>query len=118
VGHVVERSRPSALDDEDVFGPFATIMSAAIARDLDRWSDRTGDPIGPGDVEPGNWSMAEFGHRPIPGLDVAGADRVAGSVAPAIEITGDRRAHDGCKRPEHVLVVERARPRPLDDVAH
>ncbi len=60
-GHVVERSRPSALDDEDVFGPFATIMSAAIARDLDRWSDRTGDPIGPGDVEPGNWSMAEFG---------------------------------------------------------
>jgi amidase len=60
-GHTVERSSPAALDEDDVFGPFATIMSAAIARDLERWSERTGDPIGADDVEPGNWAMAEMG---------------------------------------------------------
>ncbi len=60
-GHVVERSSPAALDQDDVFGPFATIMGAAIARDLDRWSERTGAKIGADDVEPGNWAMAEMG---------------------------------------------------------
>jgi amidase len=61
LGHDVERSSPAALDDHDVFGSFGIIMSAAIARDLDRWSERTGDTIGADDVEPGNWMMAEVG---------------------------------------------------------
>jgi len=71
-GHTVERSSPAALDQDDVFGPFATIMSAAIARDLERWSERTGDPIGADDVEPGNWAMAEMG-RTITGSAYLGA---------------------------------------------
>jgi len=36
-------------------------IAAGIARDLDRWSERTGDPIGPDDVEPLNWMLAEMG---------------------------------------------------------
>jgi amidase len=83
-GHIVESSSPTALDDDDVFGPFATIMSAAIARDLDRWSERTGDPIGADDVEPGNWAMAEFG-RTITGpaylAAIEGLQRYSRAVA-------------------------------------
>jgi amidase len=83
-GHAVEPSSPTALDDHDVFGPFSTIMSAAIARDLDRWSERTGDPIGGDDVEPGNWAMAEFG-RTISGpaylAAIEGLQRYSRAVA-------------------------------------
>ncbi|HEY7136929.1 MAG TPA: amidase [Acidimicrobiia bacterium] len=71
-GHTMEVASPAALDDEDVFGPFATIMGAAIARDLDRWGERTGHAIGPDDVEPGNWMMAEVG-RAITGAQYLAA---------------------------------------------
>jgi len=57
LGHRVEPMRPAALDRIEV-GPW---IATGIARDLDRWSERTGDPIGPDDVEPMNWMLAELG---------------------------------------------------------
>jgi amidase len=60
-GHVVAVDGPAALDDPEALAAYFPIFAAAIARDLDRWSARTGDPIGPDDVEPWNWGIAEFG---------------------------------------------------------
>jgi amidase len=62
LGHDVEESSPRALDEQDDFGGgFVPVFMSAIARDLERWSERTGDPIGPGDVEEWNWNLAEGG---------------------------------------------------------
>ena len=55
LGHRVEPTRPPALD-RAAAGPW---FAAGIARDLDRWSESIGDPIGADDVEPMNWMMAE-----------------------------------------------------------
>jgi amidase len=57
LGHRVEPARVPALDRVEV-GPW---IAAGIARDLDRWSERTGDPIGATDVEPLTWALAEVG---------------------------------------------------------
>src|SRR5438132_423573 len=40
-----------------------TVITAATARDLAYWSERTGRKIGPGDVEPMTWAIAEMGRR-------------------------------------------------------
>jgi amidase len=57
LGHRVEPVRPPALERIEV-GPW---IAAGIARDLDRWSECTGDKIGSDDVEPLNWALAEAG---------------------------------------------------------
>lgn len=69
LGHVIEPTTgPTALDEADLLGgPFGMTICSAVARDLDRWSERTGDPITEDDVEPGNWTMAEIG-RGIDGV--------------------------------------------------
>jgi amidase len=59
LGHQVESVRVPALDRIET-GPW---IPAGVARDLDRWSEITGDPIGPEDVEPLNWMLAEIGRR-------------------------------------------------------
>jgi amidase len=58
LGHGVEASYPEALFDRDPRTGMGWV-AAGVARDLDRWSAATGDPIGPDDVEPANWAMAE-----------------------------------------------------------
>jgi amidase len=72
LGHVVEGDGPTALDHEDLTQGFMPIFTSAIARDLDRWAARTGDPIGPDDVEPWNWTLAELG-RSVSGTDYLAA---------------------------------------------
>jgi amidase len=57
LGHRVDRAEIPALDRLET-GPW---IGAGLARDLDRWSERTGDSIGPDDVEPLNWALAEEG---------------------------------------------------------
>jgi amidase len=37
-------------------------IPAAIAREMDRWSERVGEQITADDVEPLNWMLAEIGH--------------------------------------------------------
>ena len=61
LGHVVEESHPAALDDPEVGQRFTLVVAAWLARDLDYWSERTGQRIGPDDVEPMNWAVAQQG---------------------------------------------------------
>lgn len=57
LGHRVEGARVPELDRPQL-GPW---IPPAVARDLDRWSDLLGEKIGPEDVEPLTWMMAERG---------------------------------------------------------
>ncbi len=57
LGHSVELARIPELD-APVIGPW---IAPAIARDLDRYAALVGEQIGPDDVEPLNWLMAEQG---------------------------------------------------------
>ena len=61
LGHAVEEAHPAALDDPDVGQRFTLVVAAWLARDLEYWSERTGHTIGPDDVEPMNWAVAEQG---------------------------------------------------------
>src|SRR5438128_1202467 len=63
LGHRVEESFPAALGDGEVGRAAVTVITAATARDLGYWSERTGRKIGPGDVEPMTWAIAEMGRR-------------------------------------------------------
>jgi amidase len=62
LGHDVEAGAPGRLDDFDVTtGPLGLTVCVAIAREVERWSARTGDPIGSDDLEPSNAMLAEVG---------------------------------------------------------
>ena len=67
LGHRVEESHPAALDDPDSGAAPLTVITAWTARDLAYWSARTGRTIGPGDVEPMIWAIAEMG-RSVTGV--------------------------------------------------
>ena len=60
LGHHVEIVDLPALD-QPIDGAFGIVMTVAVARDLARWSERTGETIGPDDVEPGNLFLARDG---------------------------------------------------------
>ncbi len=59
LGHEVKRQEFACLDRAE-FGPW---ISGGLARDLDRWSEHFGEPIGQDDIEPVNWLMAQAGRR-------------------------------------------------------
>jgi amidase len=61
LGHEVSDGGPAALDEDPAVNPFYAIFCISIARELDRWSAVTGDPITQADVEPWNWMTAEAG---------------------------------------------------------
>lgn len=61
LGHDVERAHPEALDDGDYIPTFLVRWTAGIAWNLKYWEAETGDPIGPEDVEPTTWALAELG---------------------------------------------------------
>jgi len=71
LGHHVERVDLPALD-EPIDGPFGTVMTVAVARDLARWAARTGVTLTVDDVEPGNLFLAEVGAA-VTGVEYAGA---------------------------------------------
>jgi amidase len=68
LGHRVEEAHPAALDDPDIARAAITVISTWTTRDLAYWSARTGRTIGPRDVEPMVWGIAEMG-RAVTGLD-------------------------------------------------
>lgn len=61
LGHHVEPSAPSAFEDPAYTEHFLNTWAAGAAWDLDYWSGRTGQPIGPDDTEPLTWALAELG---------------------------------------------------------
>jgi amidase len=81
LGHHVELSFPPALTGATGLGLALAIISASgLAARLDAWSERTGHPIGPDDVEPQTWARAEQG-RTFSAVQVhAAAQRLAAGV--------------------------------------
>jgi amidase len=61
LGHAVEPSYPDALDDEGYIEKFLVRWSSGVRFGLDYWERRTGESIGPDDVEPLTWALAEQG---------------------------------------------------------
>jgi amidase len=61
LGHVVEESYPPALTQAEFGDAAVAVVAAGTARDLAYWSERTGKAIGPHDVEPMIWAVAERG---------------------------------------------------------
>jgi len=61
LGHRVEEAHPAALDDPEAGRAAVNVVTTWTARDLAYWSERTGRTIGPRDVEPMIWGIAEMG---------------------------------------------------------
>lgn len=71
LGHKVELLRVPCLDQPE----FGSWIQGGLARELDRWSEIIGEPIGPDDVEPMNWALAEAGRRQSVPEYIAAAER-------------------------------------------
>jgi amidase len=84
LGHDVERSYPADLDDPTYIQNFLVRWTAGVAWNLDYWGAKIGRELGPDDVEPLTWALAEQGRRHSAGALLtaieaaqAGARRVA-----------------------------------------
>ena len=63
LGHTVEESRPGGFEEMDVVDTFLTRWMAGQAAALDEFQVLVGREIGPQDVEPLTWALAEEGRR-------------------------------------------------------
>ena len=61
LGHDVEPSYPEALDDEGYIEKFLVRWTSGVDYGLRYWERKTGRSIGPDDVEPLTWALAEQG---------------------------------------------------------
>ncbi len=62
LGHHVEPTRVTALDAPEFVGHFLNVWAAGTAYDVDHyWPQRLGKAIGPDDVEPLTWALADMG---------------------------------------------------------
>ena len=61
LGHVVERSYPPDMDDPNLVANFLVRWSAGVDWNLKYWSAAIGREIGPEEVEPCTWALAEQG---------------------------------------------------------
>jgi amidase len=63
LGHSVEEGGPGGLGDFDILDTFLTRWMAGQAATLDELGRLIGREVGPGDVEPLTWALAEEGRR-------------------------------------------------------
>jgi amidase len=63
LGHTVEESHPTGFEEFDVVDTFLTRWMAGQAATLDQLGTVVGREIGPGDVEPLTWALADEGRR-------------------------------------------------------
>lgn len=61
LGHAVEPAHPPALADPGLTTWFLPCYAVWTAHDLDLWGERIGRALGPDDVEPLTWTLAEMG---------------------------------------------------------
>jgi amidase len=61
LGHGVERSHPRELDDPDQVANFLVRWTAGVDWNLKYWSAAIGRELGPDDLEPCTWALAEQG---------------------------------------------------------
>ncbi len=62
LGHHVENSWPSALDDADFFGKFTAMWSTNMSVGLNTLGQMLGRAVTKDDVELMNWTMGEYAH--------------------------------------------------------
>jgi len=62
LGHAVEQGAPAAIDDPELSPRFRTLLGAHTAATLGMIGAALGRAIGPQDVEPWTWTLAELGH--------------------------------------------------------
>jgi amidase len=62
-GHHVEEAYPAALDDPGAMGPLATVIMAAVLRELELWGEKVGRPLTQYDVEPLTWAVSELARK-------------------------------------------------------
>jgi amidase len=60
LGHSVEESYPSALDEPQSMSALVTVIAVSVARALETWSARVGRPVLRDSVEPLTWALAEM----------------------------------------------------------
>ena len=72
LGHTVEPSHPSVLDDQEIVLSFVKVVMASCAAALDSWGQKIGRAIEEKDVEPMTWAIASRG-RDISAPDLAAA---------------------------------------------
>jgi amidase len=61
LGHRLEEAQPAALDDPDFTQHLLNVVTPWTAASLDEWGLKLGRPLGPDDVEPSTWAIAEIG---------------------------------------------------------
>jgi amidase len=61
LGHHVEPSHPTALDDPDYIPNFLVRWTAGVEWNIRYWGEKLGRELGPDDVEPCTWALAELG---------------------------------------------------------
>jgi amidase len=71
LGHGVEASYPSVLDDGDYVERFIGRWVAIVAANMHYWSLRVGRELTPEDVEPATWALAEGGKH-VSAVDLMG----------------------------------------------
>jgi amidase len=89
-GHEVEEPDMSMLGSLDMVEPFLTRWAAGQAATLDQLSIVGGQPIGPGDVEPLTWALAEIGRSRNSGeyLAAVGQHQALGRMIAGIHESG------------------------------
>lgn len=61
LGHRVEEASPEAYADPAVGRGYVTVVACNVARALEAVGEKLGRALGPGDVEPMTWAIAELG---------------------------------------------------------
>jgi amidase len=61
LGHAVEPGHPAALDENEAGQHFSVMYATSISRTVDLLTMLSGREIGPEDVDPLNWALAELG---------------------------------------------------------
>jgi len=61
LGHDVVEAHPEALEENEVVQHYVNVVAANVAQALWSFGQKVGRDVGPGDVEPLTWSLAERG---------------------------------------------------------
>jgi amidase len=90
LGHEVEEPEMSALQSLDMVGPFLVRWAAGQAQALAQLGTVGGQPIGPDDVEPLTWALAEIGRARNAGeyLEAVGQHQVLSRMIAAVYESG------------------------------
>jgi amidase len=90
LGHEVEEPDLSMLQSIDIIEPFLVRWAAGQAQALDQLGTVNGQPIGPDDVEPLTWALAEIGRKRSAGeyLEAVGQHQVMSRMFAGVHESG------------------------------